>query len=117
MPPITCDLCYMCSFEFNVQHRVSLTNNNYMTLCSAVTSAVDCLVGITQCTREHTRDAITTYLSLLYSYKYIANRPLTPEANYHNIHQAFQCTESKFKRVCEGMVAWYSKRCGTVLPD
>ena len=117
MPPITCDLCYMCSFEFNVQHRVSLTNNNYMTLCSAVISAVDCLVGITQCTREHTRDAITTYLSLLYSYKYIANRPLTPEANYHNIRQAFQCTESKFKRVCEGMVAWYSKRCGTVLPD
>ena len=81
----------MCSLESVLQY--------YMTVCSAVTSAVDCLVGITQCTREHTRDAITAYLSLLYSYKYIINRPLDPEANYHNIRHTFQCNDSKFKGV------------------
>ena len=91
---------------YDVQLRVSFSSNNYMTVCSAVASAVDCLVSITQCTHEHTRDAITAYLSLLYSYKYIINRPLDPEANYHNIHHAFQCNDSKFKVVCERLGPW-----------
>ena len=56
---------------------------------------MDCLVGITQCTRERTRDAIVGFLSLLYSYKYIIDRPLIPDVNYPNVRLAFQCNQSK----------------------